>query len=61
MEIEKKETEKLKTFSKILEQINQSPKYNWSRQSQSSAGTKNALVPWKRPKTISQNTVTISR
>ena len=38
LEIEKKESKILNTFQKLLEQINQNPQYNQSRQSQSSRG-----------------------
>ena len=38
LEIEKKESKKLTTFQKLLEQISQNPQYNQSRQIQSSRG-----------------------
>ena len=41
LKIEKNESKKLKIFHKLLEEMSQSPQYNQSKQSKSSASTEN--------------------
>ena len=59
LEIEKKESKTLKTFKKLHEQINQSPQYNQSRQSQSIRG--NAYEETDQELDILRNIVTIPK
>ena len=55
LEIEKKETKKLKTFQKLLEKISQSPQHNQSRKSQKCRG--NVYEETDQELGISGNTV----
>ena len=44
-ELERKESKKLKSFQRFLEQINQKPQYNQSRHSQNSASKESLPEP----------------